>query len=76
VARLVTASRSLTGADLKAIVEDGKLQYAHDRTSGKPLRQVEEYFLEAIAAIRENQRNYRRRRRERAAEGSQYGFKE
>src|SRR5262249_26873387 len=72
---LVSASRGLIGADLKAIVEDGKLQYAHDRVNGKPPRGVEEYFLEAIAAIRQNRQNYRKRRHDRVGDGVQFGFK-
>ena len=54
------ASRGLTGADLKAVVEDGKLLFAYDRKSGARLRAVEEYFLEAIGTVRANRRNYAR----------------
>lgn len=32
---LASASGGFTGADLKAIVEDGKLQFAYDRSAGK-----------------------------------------
>lgn len=59
---LARASRGLTGADLKAAVEDAKLLYAHDRKRGLVNRSVEDYFQEAIATIRMNQRNYARRK--------------
>ena len=59
---LARASRGLTGADLKAAVEDAKLLYAYEWTHGKDTRPVEDYFLEAIAAIRTNRRNYARRK--------------
>src|SRR5262249_50416111 len=52
VARLASASGGMTGADLKAIIEDGKLLFVRDQTSGNPGRPVEKYFLEAIATIR------------------------
>jgi transitional endoplasmic reticulum ATPase len=59
---LAHASRGLTGADLKAAVEDAKLLYAHDRTRRHGTRPVQEYFLDAIAIIRTNRRNYARRK--------------
>jgi ATP-dependent 26S proteasome regulatory subunit len=59
---LATASHGLTGADLRSVVEDGKLLFAYDKTNRKPLRPIEEYFLEAIETVRENRRNYAKRR--------------
>ena len=59
---LALASRGLTGADLKASVEDAKLLYAYDWTAGSEMRPVDDYFLEAIATIRANRRNYARRK--------------
>jgi predicted AAA+ superfamily ATPase len=49
VSVIVDASQGLTGADLKSVVEDGKLLLAHDRSTGKSVRPVEEYLLQAIA---------------------------
>ena len=72
---LASASRGSSGADLKAIIEDGKLQFAHDKTTGTPLRPAEEYFLDAIAAIRRNRRKYQTRRRAPSAEEQLFGFK-
>ncbi len=63
-ATLARASGRLTGADLKSVVEDAKLLYAHECVSGNCRRRVEEYFLEAIATIRANRRNYARRKPE------------
>jgi SpoVK/Ycf46/Vps4 family AAA+-type ATPase len=52
VAIVASASRGLTGADLKSVVEDGKLLFAHDKANEKPLREPEAYFLEAIESVR------------------------
>jgi ATP-dependent 26S proteasome regulatory subunit len=71
---IVEASHGLTGADLRAVVEDGKLLFAHGRVSGEQARPVEEYFLEAIATVRANRRNYARRRPAQYMEARGYGF--
>jgi len=75
VAKLASASRGLTGADLNAVVEDGKLLFAHDLASGKTLRPVEDYFLEAIETVRANQMNYARRKPLRLTETVAFGFR-
>jgi transitional endoplasmic reticulum ATPase len=62
VGAVASASSGLTGADLKAVVEDGKLLFAYDKAHGKTGRPLEEYFLEAIETIRSNRRNYVRRK--------------
>ena len=72
--RLASASHGLTGADLKNIVEDGKLLFAHDRATGKPLRPSDEYFLEAIETVRTHRRNYARSKPPRFAESVKFGF--
>jgi predicted AAA+ superfamily ATPase len=74
IALLAAASRNLTGADLKAVIEDGKLGFAYDRTMGRPLRAVEDYFLEAIEAVRENRRRYSRSKPPRMTETVKFGF--
>lgn len=71
---LAVASHNLTGADLKAVVEDGKLAYAHDRVNENAVRAVEVYFLEAIEAVRENRRRYRRSKPPQLSEGVKFGF--
>ena len=74
IGKLASASRGLTGADLNAVVEDGKLLFAHDLASGKNLRPVEEYFLEAIDTVRTNQASYARRKPLGLTETVAFGF--
>ena len=71
---LAAVSQGLTGADLKSAIEDGKLLFAHDIARSKPLRAPEEYFLEAIAAIRANRRSYARSKPARLTETIKVGF--
>jgi transitional endoplasmic reticulum ATPase len=74
IRRLGAATHGLTGADLKNVVEDGKLLFAHDRAGGRPIRPVEEYFLEAIESVRANRRNYTRSRPVKLGETVKIGF--
>jgi len=74
IGAITDASHGLTGADLRAVVEDGKLLFAHDRTRGGAARPAEDYFLEAIATVRSNRRNYTRRRPAQFMERREYGF--
>ncbi len=74
LSRLAEWSHGLTGADLKNVVEDGKLLYAGDRASGGALRSADAYYLEAIETVRENRRNYVRSKPPRLTESVQYGF--
>ncbi len=71
---LASDSRGLTGADLKAVVEDGKLLFAYDKKAGARLRPVEEYFLQAIETVRANRRNYARSKPTRLTEVVKLGF--
>jgi SpoVK/Ycf46/Vps4 family AAA+-type ATPase len=73
-AAIAEASHGLTGADLRAVVEDGKLLFAHDRAGGEAVRPAEEYFLEAIATVRANRRKYTRRRSANFMGAREYGF--
>jgi ATP-dependent 26S proteasome regulatory subunit len=75
VAVLAGMSRGLTGADLKAVIEDGKLLYAHDKANEKALRPGEEYFLEAIEMIRKNRRTYARKKPLELGEVVEIGFR-
>ena len=74
VAMLASASAHLTGADLKAVVEDGKLAYAHEHLNGGFTRAIESYFLDAIEELRENRRRYRRSKPPSLTEPLQLGF--
>jgi AAA+ superfamily predicted ATPase len=58
VGRLADATEELSGADLKRVVEDGKLLYAFDRARGSALRPVTEYLLEALETVRANKVRY------------------
>lgn len=58
VARLVGATDGFTGADLKRLLDDGKLLYAFDRAGKKPLRPVTDYFLSAVETVNENKAKY------------------
>ena len=71
---LASASQGLTGADLKAIIEDGKLLFAHDKARGKAPRAPEEYFIEAIDTVRANRRNYARSKPMKFSEVAKVGF--
>jgi transitional endoplasmic reticulum ATPase len=74
LATLANASRGLTGADLKAVVEDAKLLYAQDVVLNTPSRPAEQYYLEAIATVRANGRRRNRRTRVRPVGAIQFGF--
>jgi ATP-dependent 26S proteasome regulatory subunit len=58
VDRLAAATEDLSGADLKRIVEDGKLLYAFDRARGLTVRPAVEYFLQALETVRANKLRY------------------
>ena len=73
-AALASASQGLTGADLKSVIEDGKLLLAHDKVTGTELRPVEEYFLQAIETVRSNRRNYIKRKPGPFGEDIRIGF--
>jgi ATP-dependent 26S proteasome regulatory subunit len=55
---LADQADGLTGADLKRVVEDGKVLYAYDKARGEALRPAEEYFVRAIETVRDNKRLY------------------
>jgi len=74
IATLANASRGMTGADLKAVVEDAKLLYAQDVVLNAPSRPPEEYYLEAIATVRANGRRRGRRTSDRLIGATQFGF--
>ncbi|MDB5333240.1 MAG: ATPase, central domain protein [Phycisphaerales bacterium] len=55
---LVTATEGMTGADLKRLLEDGTLLFAHDRARNRPTRRPTEYFITAARSVRENKERY------------------
>jgi transitional endoplasmic reticulum ATPase len=74
LARIAECARGLTGADLKAVVEDAKLEFAHDLSTGSPTRAPEDYFAGAIEEVRANHRNYGRSRTIRPGAPQKIGF--
>ena len=58
VAAIADATDGLTGADLKALMEDGKMLFAFDRAKDRPPKPATRYFLDAIETIRSNKQRY------------------
>jgi SpoVK/Ycf46/Vps4 family AAA+-type ATPase len=71
---LARASSGLSGADLKAILEDGKLEFAYGRATHAPESPVEDYFLRAIQTVKNNRRIYGRKKSRPFGAESQFGF--
>jgi ATP-dependent 26S proteasome regulatory subunit len=55
---LAEASEDLSGADLKRVVDDGKLLFAFARSRGQPMQPTTTYFLTAIDTVRKNKEQY------------------
>jgi transitional endoplasmic reticulum ATPase len=58
VARLAAESDGLSGADLRRVVEDGKLLFAFARSRGAAMEPATEYFRRAIETVRRNKEQY------------------
>ncbi len=58
IERVVEATEGFTGADLKRLVEDAKVLYAHDRARGNETAAPTEYFLRAVTGVQENRERY------------------
>jgi ATP-dependent 26S proteasome regulatory subunit len=58
VAAIADATDGLTGADLKALMEDGKMLFAFDRAKNRLPKPATEYFLGAVETIRANKQRY------------------
>ncbi len=71
---LSAASRGTTGADLKAVIEDGKLRYAYDQSAGRLCRPVEQYFLDAVRTATQNRQKHRKRKSVTGGETGAFGF--
>ncbi len=70
---LARQSKGLSGADLKAVVEEGKLLYAYAIDRGKSVSAPEDYFLQAIGSCRANRRSFGKSRNQ-AGQAVHYGF--
>jgi ATP-dependent 26S proteasome regulatory subunit len=58
VAHLAAASEGLSGADLKRVVDDGKLLFAYERERKTSVLAATQYFLRAIETVRRNKEQY------------------
>ncbi len=58
VPQLAAASDGLSGADLKRVVDDGKLLFAYERQRKTTVLAGTEYFLRAIETVRRNKEQY------------------
>ena len=56
--KLADETSDMTGADVKRLIEDGKVLFAFDRSRKLPLKPVTDYFVQAIATVRENKKRY------------------
>ncbi len=56
--KLSTDTEGLTGADLKRLVEDGKLLFAADFAKGATLKPITDYFLIALETLLTNKKRY------------------
>jgi ATP-dependent 26S proteasome regulatory subunit len=56
--RLAAATDGFTGADIKRLVEDGKLLLAADRVKNLPVRPLTTYFLEAVETVVQSRQRY------------------
>jgi transitional endoplasmic reticulum ATPase len=74
VATIASAGAGLTGADLKAVVEDAKLLFAYAKVTNGSLRPAEDYLLEAIDGLRRNRRNYAKPKPAKLVETVRWGF--
>ena len=55
---LADASDGLSGADLKRVIEDGKLLFAFERARSAPQQPSTVYFVRAIETVRRNKEQY------------------
>lgn len=58
IERLAAETEGLTGADVKRVVEDGKVLYAYDHSRGQLGDDVGAYFVKAIGTVLENKQRY------------------
>jgi ATP-dependent 26S proteasome regulatory subunit len=58
VGAVAAATEGLAGADLKRVVEDGKLLFAFDREKTGKTQPPTTYFLQAVETVRRNKEQY------------------
>ena len=72
--KLANEADGLTGADLRRLVEDGKILYAFDKARKLPAQAVDSYFVRALQTIRTNKEKYAEAQNARPAENSSREF--
>lgn len=77
--RLAEITDGLTGADLRRLVEDGKILYAFDKARNIKLKDIDGYYEQAVLTIRNNKEKYadaekRAIARKSAGDGTAHGF--
>lgn len=55
---LAEGTEGLTGADLKRLMDDGKLLYAYDVAASAAIKSPSDYFLQAAETVRSNKARY------------------
>jgi len=58
IQQLAAATEQLSGADLRRLVDDGKLLYAFDRAQNAAMKEPIAYFLAALETVRANKLRY------------------
>ncbi len=58
VDHLAAQTDGLTGADLRRLIQDGKILYAYDLSRNRPTENIVNYFEQAIETIRSNKEKY------------------
>jgi ATP-dependent 26S proteasome regulatory subunit len=67
VEQLSKETEGLTGADLRRLIDDGKILFAFDKARKKETKGIDTYFLRAIEIIRSNKEKYAQAERARPA---------
>jgi ATP-dependent 26S proteasome regulatory subunit len=58
IGRVAEATEGVSGADLKRMVEDGKLLHGYDRSRNLELKSFTDYVLSALDTVRANKERY------------------
>ena len=56
--RIAASTEGMSGADLKRMVDDGKLLYAYDIARARSLTSITDYILAALETVRANKHQY------------------
>jgi transitional endoplasmic reticulum ATPase len=67
IAGLSKETEGLTGADLRRLIDDGKILFAFDKARKREVNSVDSYFLRAVKTIRSNKEKYAAAERARPA---------